>query len=120
MAGRQLSDYSKYVLAYRLIEFAQEIVADNQVESLCPEKLTLVNFDEEDLNNFAIVKNEDSEGVKERLKFYQAPEVIVGQPESEKSLAWTIGVMVDELFAGRCFYRKLTEIIGPKSTHALT
>ena len=79
----------------------------------------LLDFDEEDLNNFAMVKNDESENIKSRLKFYQAPEVIVGQAETEQSLAWTIGVMVDELFAGRCFFRKLTEIIGKSSIYIL-
>ena len=68
------------MLAYRLIEFAQAIVREDTIESICPEKLQVINFDEEDLNIFTIVRADESDRIKDRLKFYQAPEVLVGQP----------------------------------------
>ena len=61
------------MLAYRLIEFAQAIVREDTIESICPEKLQVIDFDEEDLNTFSIVKAEESDKIKDRLKFYQAP-----------------------------------------------
>ena len=68
------------MLAYRLIEFAQTILKEDTIESICPEKLQVINFDEEDLNIFTIVRADESDRIKDRLKFYQAPEVLVGQP----------------------------------------
>lgn len=62
-----------------------------------------------------ITKSNTKNKGKDKIKFYQAPEVLVGQSESEKSLVWTIGVIIDELFVGRSFYQKFAEILGPKS-----
>ena len=36
---KNLTEYSRYVLAYKLVEFSEEIVEKNKIESLCPEKL---------------------------------------------------------------------------------
>ena len=46
---------------------------------------------------------------------YKAPEVLIGQSESEKSMIWTIGVIIDELFVGKPYYYKFADILGPKS-----
>jgi hypothetical protein len=45
-------------------------------------------------------------------KLYQAPEVLVGGTLTEKSLIWTIGVIVDEMFVGRRVFRKFSEILS--------
>jgi hypothetical protein len=41
---------------------------------------------------------------KDKVRLYQAPEVLVGQPESIKSYSWSIGIMIDKLFHGRPYY----------------
>lgn len=41
---------------------------------------------------------------KEKVRLYQAPEVLVGQPESPKSYSWTFGIIIDKLFHGRIFF----------------
>jgi hypothetical protein len=41
---------------------------------------------------------------KDKVRLYQAPEVLVGQPESLKSYCWSIGIMIDKLFHGRLYY----------------
>lgn len=53
------------------------------------------------------------------MNLYKAPEVLVGQSESERSLVWTLGVIIDELFVGKPYYEKFAEILGPKSTFYL-
>ena len=52
---------------------------------------------------------------KDKLKFYQAPEVLVGQSESQESLVWTVGLILDELLVGKSYYHKFADILGPKS-----
>ena len=61
-------------------------------------KLTLVN----------------SQKPKDKIRLYQAPEVLVGQPESVKSYSWSIGIMIDKLFHGRLFYEKFADILSHK------
>jgi len=48
-----------------------------------------------------LAKNQKS---KDKVRLYQAPEVLVGQPESAKSYSWSIGIIIDKLFHGRLFY----------------
>ena len=50
------------------------------------------------------------------MRLYQAPEVLVGQPESNKSYSWTMGVIIDRLFHGRLFYQKFGDILDHKGT----
>ena len=51
---------------------------------------------------------------KEKVRLYQAPEVLVGQPDSAKSVSWTIGIIIDKLFHGRLFYEKFADILSHK------
>lgn len=48
-----------------------------------------------------LVKGQKS---KDKVRLYQAPEVLVGQPESIKSYSWSIAIMIDKLFHGRLYY----------------
>ena len=55
---------------------------------------------------------------KDKLRLYQAPEVLVGQPESAKSLSWTVGVIIiDKLFHGRVYYEKFADILSHKDNY---
>lgn len=51
---------------------------------------------------------------KDKVRLYQAPEVLVGQPESPKSYSWTLGIIIDKLFHGRIFYEKFGDILDHK------
>ena len=42
-----------------------------------------------------IIKNPKVKGKESKVKFYQAPEVLVGQHECEKSIVWTLGIIID-------------------------
>jgi hypothetical protein len=53
---------------------------------------------------------------KDKVRLYQAPEVLVGQPESPKSYSWTLGIIIDKLFHGRLFYEKFGDILDHKGT----
>ena len=55
---KELTSYSRYVLAYRLLEFAEEVSKGETFESLCPERIEVLDFDEEDLNMFKLVRCE--------------------------------------------------------------
>ena len=70
---KELTSYSRYVLSYRLLEFAEEVTKNEAFESLCPERIEVLDFDEEDLNTFKLVRSEEKERGKDRLKFYQSP-----------------------------------------------
>ena len=56
---------------------------------------------------------------KDKLRLYQAPEVLVGQPESAKSLSWTVGVIIDKLFHGRVYYEKFADILSHKGNSGI-
>ena len=51
---------------------------------------------------------------KDKSRLYQSPEVLVGQPESFKSISWTIGIILDRLFHNRLFYEKFADILSHK------
>lgn len=106
---------TKLVLIEKLLEFGMEMVAKDSIESFCPERLSIHNFDPSNshLIKIAIIKPKLKS--KDKLKFYQAPEVLVGQSETESSLVWTLGLVIDELFTGKTFYNKFADILGPKS-----
>ena len=57
---------------------------------------------------------------KEKIRLYQAPEVLVGQPESDQSYSWSIAIIIDKLFHGRLFYEKFGDILDHKGTSFLT
>jgi hypothetical protein len=51
----------------------------------------------------------------ENSLIYRAPEVLLGFTESESSYIWTIGLLIDEIYHDRLFYRKINEILSHKS-----
>ena len=63
---------------------------------------------------FSLIKRQKP---KEKVRLYQAPQVLVGQPESSKSYAWSIGIIIDKLFHGRIFYDKFGDILDHKGTY---
>jgi hypothetical protein len=62
-----------------------------------------MHFNPKNIENMRItlVKAQKS---KDKVRLYQAPEVLVGQPESIKSYSWSIGIMIDKLFHGRLYF----------------
>lgn len=56
----------------------------------------------------------------ENSLIYRAPEVLLGFTESESSYIWTIGLLIDEIYHDRLFYRKINEILSHKSTPPFT
>ena len=55
----------------------------------------VLNFSVKNPSKLKITKSSAKNKAKDKIKFYQAPEVLVGQSESEKSLVWTMGVIID-------------------------
>ena len=51
---------------------------------------------------------------KDKIRFYQAPEVLVGQPECAKSYSWSIGIIIDKMFHGQLYYEKFADILSHK------
>lgn len=93
------------------------MIETNQVESLCPDRIMIKNFNAENPEQIQLYTAVPKQKTKDRLKFYQAPEVLVGQSESQLSLVWTIGLIIDELFMGKVYYHKFADILGPKSIY---
>lgn len=86
---------------------------------MSPERILIYNFSTGDPSKIRLESINSKIKAKDKLKFYQAPEVLVGQSESEASLIWSLGLIIDELFLGRTFYNKFADILGPKSTEFL-
>ena len=62
-----------------------------------------------------ITKTSAAKG-KDKVKLYQAPEVLVGQNESEVSYVWTFGVLIDLIFHEKLYFEKFADILNKKGT----
>ena len=65
-----------------------------------------------------MIRREFAEGREEDegSLLYRAPEVLLGFAESEASYVWSVGIMMDQLFHAKPFYRKINEILSRKGT----
>jgi hypothetical protein len=110
-----VSKHTKYIVSLKLIEFGIRMLEEKQLENLCPEKIHIMHFNAYNTENmkFTLIKRQKP---KEKVRLYQAPEVLVGQPESAKSYAWSIGIIIDKLFHGRLFYDKFGDILDHKGS----
>ena len=90
-------------MAMKMVEMALEQLKTPGNETLCPERIFVTSYNPRHLESMrlALVKVQKP---KDKVRLYQAPEVLVGQPESAKSLSWTVGIIIDKLFHGRLFY----------------
>jgi hypothetical protein len=107
---------TKYILSLKLLEFGLDLIKKNVFEALCPERIFILYFSINAPHNMKITKTATMKGGKDKAKLYQAPEVLVGQNESDVSYVWTFGVLIDLVFHERIYFEKFADILNKKGT----
>lgn len=93
----------KLHIAIKVVEFGIELLSKGKIENICPEMISVTHFSVRNADRMTL-SLVSLQHPRDKIRLYQAPEVLVGQRESSKSLCWTIGIIIDKLFRGRLFY----------------
>ena len=86
----------------------------DKIKTVCPERIMVRNFDENNLDIMEISRASMRNKNYHNVSFYQAPEILLGSKEDEKSVVWSLGIIIDQLFTGGLFYQRLEDISDPK------
>ena len=63
----------KEIVSVKLVEFGLSLINKKKIESLCPEKILVLNFDLNNLNTMKMTVNIMFQKNHDKMKFYQAP-----------------------------------------------
>lgn len=86
----------------------------SKVKTLCPERVMIKNYDPKNLDALEIGRASMKSKPHDSLVLYQAPEILLGEKENDKSLVWSLGIIIDQLFAGSLFYSSSEDIVSPE------
>jgi serine/threonine protein kinase len=113
------SEAYKEKVSLKLLDLAIELnKVSKKLFSLKPCHM-LVNYSNGEVEIILRREFGNSMDEDESSLLYRAPEVLLGFTESEASYVWSIGLLIDQVYHERPFYRKLNEILSHKSTSIL-
>jgi hypothetical protein len=82
-------------------------------ESLSPKDILVYGWEETgEPDALVIVVREESSA---KLGLYAAPEILLGEHESEETLVWNLGVIFDEMIHGELYFKTKRDLMDPQS-----
>lgn len=120
---RNISMTAKYVISKKIVLKMMSVMESSladRIKTVCPQRIMVKNFDENNLDAMEIGRASMKNKGYDLISYYQAPETLQGCKENEKSVVWSLGIIIDQLFTGEVFYQKLEDIISPKGKMLVT